>query len=97
MGEDRVRIIDPNFGIDKSAIDFRSFQLPLYRAPDRGEVDAELMGLDPQRRAELMEEARRDAERPANEAVPKEDAQDESRAEDAVPREDEDSGKEGDG
>ena len=96
MGEDRVRIIDPNFGIDKSAIDFRSFQLPLYRAPDRGEVDAELMGLDPMRRAELMEEARRDAERPANEAVPKEEG-DDTRAEDAVPKEDADSDEDGDG
>ena len=97
MGEDRLRIIDPDFGIDKSAIDFRSFQLPLYRAPDRGEVDAELMGLDPTRRAELLEEARRDAERPANEAVPEEPEADEPRAEDAVPKEDEDSDDEGDG
>ena len=39
---------------DDTAIDFDPFQVPLYRAPERGEVDAESLGLDAVRRSELL-------------------------------------------
>ena len=35
-------------------IDFDTFQVPLYRSPERGEVNAEQIGLDAQRRSELL-------------------------------------------
>ncbi len=54
IGSDRVRVVDPTFGADDTAIDFDSFQVPLYRAPERGEVNAESIGLDAMRRNELM-------------------------------------------
>lgn len=57
MGKERVRMIDPDFGVNDSAIDFGSFQVPLYRAAEGGEVDPESVGLDPLRREELLREA----------------------------------------
>jgi len=57
MGKERVRMIDPDFGVNESAIDFGSFQVPLYRAAQGGEVDPESVGLDPLRREELLREA----------------------------------------
>jgi len=57
IGRDRVRIIDPAFGESTETIDFESFQVPLYRSPARGEVDPESIGLDPERRRQLLEEA----------------------------------------
>ncbi|MAB80709.1 MAG: hypothetical protein CMJ89_15265 [Planctomycetes bacterium] len=54
IGSDRVRVLDPNFGIDDSVIDFDSFQVPLYRTPERGEVSTEDVGLDALRRSELL-------------------------------------------
>ena len=54
IGSDRVRVVDPNFGKDDTAIDFDTFQVPLYRSPERGEVNAEQIGLDAQRRSELL-------------------------------------------
>lgn len=56
MGKERVRMIDPDFGVNDSAIDFGSFQVPLYRAAEGGEVDPESVGLDPLRREELLRE-----------------------------------------
>ena len=58
MGKDRVRMVDPDFGSSEGAIDFGSFQLPVYRADDRGEVDPQDVGLDPQKREELLRQAR---------------------------------------
>jgi len=58
MGKERVRMIDPDFGVKDSAIDFGSFQVPLYRAAEGGEVNPESVGLDPIRREELLREAR---------------------------------------
>ncbi|HEX6886304.1 MAG TPA: secretin N-terminal domain-containing protein, partial [Planctomycetota bacterium] len=54
MGKDRVRMIDPDFGTKQGAIDFGSFQVPLYRPAERGEVDPQELGLDPLRREELL-------------------------------------------
>jgi general secretion pathway protein D len=58
MGKDRVQMIDPDFGVKESAIDFGSFQVPLYRASEGGEVDPGSVGLDPIRREELLRESR---------------------------------------
>jgi hypothetical protein len=58
MGKDRVRMVDPDFGASDSVIDFGSFQVPLYRAEEGGEVDPAELGLDPLRREELLRGAR---------------------------------------
>jgi general secretion pathway protein D len=58
MGKDRVRIIDPDFGASDGGIDFGTFQLPLYRPTERGEVDPADIGMDPVRRQELLRDAR---------------------------------------
>ena len=55
IGQERVRIVDPTFGVQEDAIDFESFQIPLYRSPTRGEVEAESIGLTPERRRALLE------------------------------------------
>jgi hypothetical protein len=61
IGLDRVQKVDPAFGQDADEVDLRSFELPLYRAPDRGEVDRESVGMDPLRQRELLEESREGA------------------------------------
>jgi hypothetical protein len=58
MGKDRVRMVDPDFGASDSVIDFGSFQVPLYRAEEGGEMDPDELGLDPLRREELLRESR---------------------------------------
>lgn len=58
IGSDRVRVIDPAFSTEDSEIDWEEqFGVPLYRSPERGEVDFESVGIDPVRRAELLEQA----------------------------------------
>ena len=64
IGSDRVRVVDPNFGVDDTVIDFDTFQVPLYRAPERGEVDAEEIGLDSVRRNELLRQRNTSSENP---------------------------------
>jgi general secretion pathway protein D len=64
MGKNRVRMIDPDFGSSEDAIDFGSFQMPRYRAEERGEVDPEDLGLDPVRREELLRQERERAAEP---------------------------------
>jgi general secretion pathway protein D len=58
MGKNRLRVVDPDFGMQESAVDFGSFQVPLYRSEGGGEVDPEELGLDPLRREELLRQAR---------------------------------------
>jgi general secretion pathway protein D len=57
MGKRRVRMIDPDFGADDGAVDFGSFQVPLYRPVERGEVQPDELGIDPLRREELLRKA----------------------------------------
>ena len=38
VGKDRVRMVDPDFGSSDNAIDFGGFQMPFYRASERGEM-----------------------------------------------------------
>ena len=54
IGPDRVRKVDDTFGLESDVIDFEGFEVPLYRSPDRGEIDGESVGLDALRREELM-------------------------------------------
>jgi len=57
VGKDRVRMVDPHFGVDGNAVDFGSFQVPLYRPTEHGEVDPGELGMDPLRREELLRQA----------------------------------------
>jgi general secretion pathway protein D len=77
MGKNRVRMIDPDFGADEGAVDFGSFQVPLYQPSDRGEVDPEELGLDPLRREQLLREAREGQKPPAEPPPEPEPEQDE--------------------
>jgi general secretion pathway protein D len=58
MGKDRVRMVDPDFGSSEGAVDFGSFQVPLYRPTERGEIAPEDVGIDPLKREELLREKR---------------------------------------
>ena len=58
VGKDRVRMVDPDFGSSDNAIDFGGFQMPFYRASERGEIPPEELGIDPLRREELLREER---------------------------------------
>ena len=46
IGSDRIRMIDPTFGQGQGEIDLSGFDVPLYRAPARGEVEEEAIGKD---------------------------------------------------
>ena len=67
IGRERVQVIDPDFQMDEDRLD-ESFQIPLYRAPERGEMSDQEIGLDPQRKAELMRKARQEKEAAGAEA-----------------------------
>jgi hypothetical protein len=47
-------MVDPAFGAERDKVDFSGFEVPLYKSPPRGEVEPSDVGLDPTRRAELM-------------------------------------------
>jgi len=49
IGADRIRVVDPTFGRETSGVDLRGFEVPLYRGPERGEVQSDAVGLDPMR------------------------------------------------
>ena len=70
MGKDRVRMIDPDFGAAESQIDFGSFQVPLYRPLEHGEVAPEELGLDPEKREQLLREKRESLTPPQAETPP---------------------------
>jgi general secretion pathway protein D len=46
IGAARIRVVDPTFGADKQGVDMRGFEVPLYRGPERGEVDNSAVGID---------------------------------------------------
>lgn len=56
MGRERMRIIDPEFGREADGEEFERFEIPLYEAPQRGEVTAEEVGLDAETRNEMLED-----------------------------------------
>ena len=57
IGPDRVRLIDEDFGESDGTIDFDRFQVPLYRSPQRGELNPDEVGLDPLQVEELLRDA----------------------------------------
>ncbi len=58
IGADRIQVVDPRFSVEEDEIDFpEQFGVPLYKSPERGEVDAESLGIDPIRREELLRQA----------------------------------------
>lgn len=62
IGLDRLRMIDSSFSVDDELFSLEAFQLPRFQAPEVGEVAPEEVGLDPQRRNDLLEAARKGAE-----------------------------------
>ncbi|MFT5286974.1 MAG: general secretion pathway protein D, partial [Planctomycetota bacterium] len=58
IGLERVKKIDRQFGSDNEQVDFESFELPLYRAPERGEINGDSVGMDPMRRDALLRSER---------------------------------------
>ncbi len=67
MGQNRLRMVDPAFGLDGEGVDFQIFEVPLYRSPSRGEVQSQDVGIDAMRRAQLLRE---DEEPPKEEQQP---------------------------
>lgn len=57
IGAGRLRVIDPDFGVGDSEESLAGFEIPLYRRPPVGEVDPNAVGLDAERRRELLENA----------------------------------------
>ena len=61
IGFDRVRLIDEDFGKSAEEIGLQGFDVPLYTAPERGEVDDADIDLNPMERRDMLEEAREQA------------------------------------
>lgn len=57
IGFERIRVIDPDFGPDGDEITLSGFDVPIYSAPARGEVDPEEVGLDSVRASELLNQS----------------------------------------
>ena len=47
---DRVRMVDPNFGRNKGAVDLEGFDVPMFRSPKAGETTPDMVGTDPVQR-----------------------------------------------
>ncbi|HKX46323.1 MAG TPA: secretin N-terminal domain-containing protein, partial [Planctomycetota bacterium] len=58
IGADRMRLVDPAFGVEAEEDPFASFEMPLYRVPPSGELPPEEIGIGPVEQAELLEGAR---------------------------------------
>jgi general secretion pathway protein D len=56
IGADRIRVIDPTFGKDKQGVDLRGFEVPLYRGPQRGEVQGDSVGLDTKKLNQMLDQ-----------------------------------------
>jgi len=54
IGADRIRVVDPTFGREKEGVDMRGFEVPLYRGPQRGEVQDGDVGLDAKKLNEML-------------------------------------------
>jgi len=55
IGLDRIKVIDPDFGTSRDDLGLEPFEVPLYRSPERGEVDSESVGMDPLRTQQLLQ------------------------------------------
>ncbi len=56
IGADRIRVVDPTFGRDKKGVDMKGFEVPLYRGPQRGEVQDADVGLDAKKLNEMLQQ-----------------------------------------
>jgi len=55
IGLDRIKIIDPHFGEQRTGVDLSGFDLPLYSPPTRGEVNGAKVGISPTEAAEKLQ------------------------------------------
>lgn len=56
IGADRIRVVDPTFGRNKEGVDMTGFEVPLYRGPQRGEVQNDDVGLDAKKLNEMLKQ-----------------------------------------
>jgi len=57
IGAGRVQIIDPNFGDEREVENLlEGFKLPVYQAPETGEVDPSMIGVDGEKANDMSEE-----------------------------------------
>ncbi len=57
IGAGRVQIIDPNFGDEREVENLlEGFKLPVYQAPETGEVDPSMIGIDGEKANEMSKE-----------------------------------------
>jgi general secretion pathway protein D len=54
IGLDRIKIVDPKFGEQRTGVDLSGFDLPLYSPPTRGEVNGAPVGIGPKEAAEKL-------------------------------------------
>lgn len=62
IGATRIRVVDPTFGADQKGVDMHGFEVPLYRGPERGEVDPTAVGIDPTRLNGLLKRGEKAAD-----------------------------------
>ncbi len=55
MGQERLRLIDPNFGTSEMG-DLDEYELPLYQVPTSGEVSGDEVGLDPLEELQMLQD-----------------------------------------
>jgi hypothetical protein len=54
IGLDRIKIVDPHFGEQRTGVDLSGFDLPLYSPPTRGEVNGAQVGISAKDAAEKL-------------------------------------------
>jgi len=57
IGADRMRIIEPEFGVEEGATNLQGFDIPVYQPPTRGEVDQRELGIDSGKVNEMLEKS----------------------------------------
>jgi len=61
IGAERLRMVDPDFGVEANEDALQGFEIPLYRRPPVGLVDPNDVGIDAQRRNQMLDAAAEDA------------------------------------
>lgn len=57
IGADRIRIIEPSFGLKEGEVNLQGFDIPVYQSPTRGEVDQRELGIDNGKVNEMIEKS----------------------------------------
>jgi len=60
IGADRLRIVDPDFGLGEESEELEAFDIPLYRSSTGGEASMQDVGLTPDEREALLDEEYRE-------------------------------------